>query len=272
MAPTPRQPTPSGERPRIAVIAEPDATILNAPALVTTNAARRAAEGPPPAAAATARRAALRPQRLPQSTLPASALTLRPRTPPGRSQPPDGYIAPDGTVRTNQASASDCPAYRVTLNPDDGLYLLPYVARRADGSPWDSSRASQHDDPATLQTFLPDASRLFEEVDRSAAARDGHIDTLSSQASFAFYRVAPPADYTNGLSESCHPDIGSGDIPPEVQGRDFFPYTTSHAAAPSLDTLALITNQVADITSKGRVHRRNMTGRHSPPSRRPATG
>jgi hypothetical protein len=47
---------------------------------------------------------------------------------------------------------------------------------------------------------------------------------LSSRADFDFYRAVPAGGYTKGLPAAQRTDVGSGDIPPETLGADFFPY------------------------------------------------
>ena len=64
--------------------------------------------------------------------------------------------------------------YEVELHPQDGPYLLPYVARRSDGSshgvPFEEADVI---DPKLnyggRQFFYPDASRMFADIDRTIA-------------------------------------------------------------------------------------------------------
>ena len=56
--------------------------------------------------------------------------------------PPDGYLNASGAFVEAREDDNDRPVYRVTLDPQDGLYLLPYVATRADGTPWDGDGLS----------------------------------------------------------------------------------------------------------------------------------
>ncbi|MSQ32153.1 MAG: hypothetical protein EXR59_02805 [Dehalococcoidia bacterium] len=108
------------------------------------------------------------------------------------------------------------PYYEVELRPEDGLYLLPYVARRKDGSsngvPFEESDLNN---PAlgfgARQFFYPDASRIFEEIDRTIHGRDEHgeADILDRKATFDFIRAIPPGGYTS-----------KG----EKLGVDYFPY------------------------------------------------
>ncbi len=108
------------------------------------------------------------------------------------------------------------PYYEVELRPEDGLYPLPYVARRKDGSangaPFEESDLNN---PAIAfgarQFFYPDASRLFEEIDRTIHGRDEHGEAgiLDRKATFDFIRAVPPGGYTS-----------KG----EKLGVDYFPY------------------------------------------------
>ena len=73
------------------------------------------------------------------------------------------------------------------------------------------------------QPFYPDASRLFEEIDRLGIGDDGLASLLSSKADYDFYRAVPSGGYTKGLPASKRTDVGEGDIAPEMLGRDFSP-------------------------------------------------
>lgn len=167
---------------------------------------------------------------------------------------PDGYVDGDGEFHEARTSDADTPVYAVTLHPDDGLYPLPYMARRSDGRAWEDDAV----DPARpgaghRQPFYPDASRLFEEIDRFEVGPDGDVNQLSSLADFDFYRPVPSGGYTRGLPERDRTDIGSGDIPPEVLGEDYFPYRPAALRRePPLGALADLTNGVQAALSSGR--------------------
>jgi hypothetical protein len=167
--------------------------------------------------------------------------------------PPDGYIGSDGTFRKTRANADDKPVYEIELNPDDGLYSLPYMAIQADGNPWDEECASPGA-PANKarQGFFPDGSRSFEEIDRFSIGVDGMASQISSLAIVDFYRGAPPSGYTKGLPAHLRTDKGEGDIPPEVRGKDFYPYKPYHlASAPPRPMLAKVTNDMQALVSSG---------------------
>jgi L-asparaginase len=191
-------------RPRIAVFAGPTATILNAPPL---------------------RDGYLRPQRLgvdaevyvvARSAHPMEHDTL------SRLQP-DAYVDDDGNVTRNAAPAGGTALYRVTL-PRGLLIPLPYTIR----------------DDAAPQTFYPDASRVYEEVDRLAIDDDGRAGVLTEIADFVFFRPAPPAGYVH-----TGPRI-------ERRGEDFFPYGDDDVRAePTSDTLAKLTNEVQAALAHG---------------------
>ncbi|MBO9523746.1 MAG: asparaginase [Nocardioidaceae bacterium] len=201
-------------RPRIAVFTGPMPTIANTPPLLT--GAR-----------------SLRPQRL---AAPVTVLVEAYSAHPLEEQaahlygPPDAWLE-DGT-----------PVLRVELRPEDGLFLLPYAARRADGSPWDGTvEAASPED--TRQTFLPDARRLYEEIERFEVGGDGRPVALSELADFDFFRAAPGGGYPRGVP---------GDVEPERLGVDYFPYEPPHLVRePDLAALARITNQVQAAASSG---------------------
>lgn len=167
--------------------------------------------------------------------------------------PPDGYVDIHGTFHSSRQSPEDKAVYRVTLEPEDGLYLLPYMALQADGSAWDGGCTSPGAPfEKCRQTFYPDASRLFEEIDRGLGGRNGSgtANVLSSKASFDFYRAVPSGGYTKGLAHAARTDIGEGDIPPESLGEDFFPYTP-YRRDPRMEDLAKATNSVQKALDSG---------------------
>src|ERR1700755_2976893 len=134
-------------RPKIAHLAGPNATIQNSPPLVTSNKARRKYGLPPRknADGSDPRFDALRAQRL---AAPATVYVEQFSAHPLEGDaaelyaPPDGYVGKDGTFSKTRVSPDDKPVYEVALNPDDGLYPLPYMAIQADGNPWDEECAS----------------------------------------------------------------------------------------------------------------------------------
>ena len=241
------------QRPRIAVFSGPLATIQNSPPLVTSNKSR-ARHGLPllthPDGSA-ARFDHLVAQRL---AAPVEVFIEQFSAHPLEQDaaqlyaPPDGFLDVNGTFHKQRQSPEDKPVYRVTLNPEDGPYLLPYMALQASGDPWDDDCAS-HGAPADQcrQPFYPDAARIFEEIDRGIGgkARSGMANELSSRAEFDFYRVVPSGGYKKGLAQADRTDVGSGDIPPEVLGEDFFPYTPDYFRREALQRdLAKVANQV----------------------------
>ena len=100
--------------------------------------------------------------------------------------PPDGYVDPEtGIFQNERRSSGDVPVYEVRLRPEDGLYPLPYMARQADGSAWDDYCASAGAPKERCRVpFYPDASRIFEEIDRLGIGSGGRNNLLSSKADF----------------------------------------------------------------------------------------
>lgn len=160
--------------------------------------------------------------------------------------PPDGYLDQEGAFHAERQGPSDTPVYEVTLRPEDGLLPLPYMARQADGSAWDGDAASPGAAAgATRQPFYPDASRLFEEIDRLAYEENGQANALGARADFDFIRVVPPAGFTGGRPAAERTDLGAGDIPPETIGEDYFPYRPQQLRRePPRHLLAQVTNRV----------------------------
>jgi L-asparaginase len=133
--------------------------------------------------------------------------------------------------------------WEVELRPEDGPYLLPYVARRADGSPAGSPfEASDVTNEALglggRQFFYPDAERIFTEIDRTITGRDedGAGSALDRLADFDFIRVLPPAGYTQRG---------------EAAGRDFFAYLP-RSQFPPASALARVANAVQKVLESGR--------------------
>src|SRR5712691_2389069 len=249
---------PPATKPRIAVFSGPTATIQNSEPLVTSNKARHK-HGLPLRAnpdGSPLRFDALRPQRLAAPVTvyisQFSAHSLE-RDAAELYAPPDGYLYPAGSFHTERQGPHDVPVYEVTLRPEDGLYPLPYMARQANGQAWEDDGAVPQAPAAQCrQPFYPDASRLFEEVDRLGIGDDGLASLLSSKAHYDFYRAVPSGGYTKGLAASKRTDVGEGDIAPETLGRDFFPYRPAYLRwEPPMASLARLTNVVQEALATG---------------------
>jgi L-asparaginase len=216
---------------RIAHLAGPNATIQNTPPLVTSNKARVKHQLPPLTNpdGSPARFDVLRAQRLAAPvTIYVEQFSAHPLEADAAELygPPDGYIDSAGQVHREQQSADDKPVYEVELRPEDGLYPLPYMALQADGAAWEEECAFPNaPEPKARQGFFSDGSRSFEEIDRLQIGEHGTGNLISGKAEIDFYRILPPSGYTKGLSADRRTDTGSGDIPPERRGVDFFPYS-----------------------------------------------
>jgi len=168
--------------------------------------------------------------------------------------PPDGYLDAHNTFHKTRTGPGDRPVYEIVLRPEDGLYPLPYMGRRADGSAWEDWQPANGARGLIRQPFYPDASRLFEEIERMGAESTGN---LSGRARFDFFRPAPSAGYVHGLPAARRTDTGTGDIPPEKAGVDYFPYAyrgaspTENMYDPPRAMLAEITNRVQDLVGTG---------------------
>src|SRR5262245_28986994 len=247
------------DRPRIAHLAGPNATIMNSTPLVTSNKARQK-YGLPLVAnedGTPARFDVLRPQRLAAPvTVYVEQFSAHPleRDASDLYGPPDGYLDAQGQFHKARRNPADKPVYEATLTPEDGLYPLPYMARQADLSPWQEECAAPGA-PAqrARQAFYPDGARVFEEVDRLAIGHKGWGNLIASRVDIDFYRALPPAGYTKGLPASERTDIGEGDIAPERRGRDFIAYKPYHLDThESRPALARITNIVHRLVPSGK--------------------
>ncbi len=245
------------QKPKIAVFSGPTATIQNSQALVTSNKARKKYGLPllsnPDGTAL--RFDALRHQRLATPvTVYVEALSAHPLEQDMAElyAPPDGYVnAETGAFSKERQRTGDIPVYEVNLRPEDGPYLLPYMARQADGQAWDGHCGSRGAPPEKCRVpFYPDASRIFEEIDRFGLGGNGRNNLLSSKADFDFYRPAPSGGYRKGLPANKRTDVGDGHIPNETWGEDFFTYTPL-SQQPAMPTLARLTNMVQRALANG---------------------
>ena len=244
--------------PKIAVFAGADATILNTEPLVTSNKARRA-RGLPERVDPEGRSLRfdpLRPQRLAAPvTVYVEQFSAHPLEADAADLygPPDGYVDESGTFHRERSGPADVAVHEILLEPGDGLYPLPYMAAQADGRPWEGDEADPFGPPEGVrQPFLPDPSRLFEEIDRLHPGDDGLSSHLSRLADFDFHRATPPGGYTRGLPVGRRTDVGEGAIAPEVRGRDYYPYRPAHLLRlPSRRILATVTNTVATALGRG---------------------
>jgi L-asparaginase/Glu-tRNA(Gln) amidotransferase subunit D len=244
-------------KPRIVVFSGSTATIANSPALVTSNKARLrhglplltgAGDEPLPDV--------LRPQRLAAPvTVYVEAYTAHPLEPDAVDlyAAPDGWITPDGTFHDVEPATDAKPVHVVELRPEDGLVPLPYMARQSGGSAWEDAEPYPGAPASgTRQTFYPDASRIYEEIERLGVDGTGNPVGLSRIADFDFVRAAPPAGWTHGRAAGLRTDLGEGDIAPEELGRDFQGYAPGHLARePALETLAGATNIVQRTLDSG---------------------
>ena len=245
-------------RPTIAVFSGPTATVQNSEPLVTSNKARRKyglpllsnPDGSP------FRFDALRPQRLAAPvTVYVEQFSAHPLEADAAELygPPDGYLDTAGAFHKERQGTADRPVYEVVLEPTDGLYWLPYMARQQDGSAWDSECARPFaPQEQARQTFFPDASRIVEEIDRIGLDEFGKANILSSKADFAYFRAAPSAGYKHGLPAAARTDVGDGDIPPEQMHEDFWAYRPVHLRSePPMAALAKLTNIVQKALATG---------------------
>jgi hypothetical protein len=167
--------------------------------------------------------------------------------------PPDGYLDDAGAFHKERTGPSDKAVYEVTLTPEDGLYPLPYMARQANGEPWEMDGTGP-DAPAELcrVPFFPDGSRLFEEIDRLGISDDGVGGLLAAKADFDFFRALPSGGYTKGRRAGERTDVGAGDIAAEIRGTDFFPYRPPYLRKePPMSALARLTNVVQGALATG---------------------
>jgi L-asparaginase len=211
-------------KPKIAVFSGPTATISNSPPLVTSNKARLPNERKIPG-----RYDHLVPQFLYE---PVKVKIRKFSSHPLEDDASDVY------------QSDNKEYYEVTLSPEDGSYLLPYAARRADGSkngvPFEASDLLNRDlDYGTRQTFYPDAQRIFEDIDRTIYGRteDGEGSILDRKADYDFIRALPSGGYVRRGEKS---------------GVDYFPYKPYPLEkSPRVGDLARVANCVQNTLRHG---------------------
>jgi L-asparaginase len=250
----PERPDDETELPRIAVFSGPTATIQNTPPLLTR-------DGP------GGRRDTLRAQRL---AAPAVVYVEQFSAHPLEADssdlyaPPDAYVSAGGEVLPPDAGSGPglTPVLKVELLPADGPFLLPYKSISRSGAPWlGSGLAPAAPEDEQRQTFFPDASRLYEEIDRFGVDGEGYGRLLTSQARYAFFRAIPSGGYRKGLRADLRTDYELGgdgprpaanDIPPEQRGTDYFGYFPRHLRTePDTAALAGATNLIQETLGSG---------------------
>ena len=236
----------AAEKPKIAIFSGPTATIQSNQALITSNKAR-AKYGLPLQTGLDGRPITdvLRPQRLAAPVkvyIEAFSAHAIEQDAADLYGPPDGYVDLQGVFSTERKNPTDKPVYEVVLEPKDGLYPLPYMARQVDGKPWDDNGPVKgQGEEGSRQHHYPDGSRFFEEMERLGGK-------VYEKADYDFYRAAPSAGYTKGLPAARRTDVGEGDIPPEKLGVDYFPY----GYPPPRTYLAKATNVVQKAMATGK--------------------
>jgi hypothetical protein len=239
----------AAEKPKIAVFSGPTATIQNNKPLITSNKAREQYGLPLHKDEwGTVTTDWPRYQRL---ALPVTVYIEMFTAHPLESDVKELYAAPDGYVNNKgkfsktKTSNMDKPVYAVTLMPEDGLYALPYMGRQTNGQAWEGVAATTGAPFAqSRQTFVPDASRIFEEIERNGGE-------INAKAEYDFYRAVPAGGYTKGLSHDKRTDVGEGDIKPEKLGEDFFTYGP-YAAAQGRSKMARSVNFVQQALNSGK--------------------
>src|SRR5260370_12497614 len=136
------------DRLRIAHLAGPTAPFQNSPPLVTSNKARqkyglsvrRNRDGSDP------RFDALRAQRLAApATVYVECFSAHPLEADAAELygPPDGYLDAEGTFHKEPTNPQDKAVFEIKILPEDGLYPLPYMARKPAGEAWDGECRSE---------------------------------------------------------------------------------------------------------------------------------
>ncbi len=228
------------ELPKIAVFSGPTATIQNSPPLISGESVLRAQR--------VAVSAEIWVEQFSGHPLEADSADLY--------APPDGWIDEHGSIHAGDSIDVDptwTPAIRIRIEPKDGPLLLPYTAKTRDGKFWESNGLTpDSEESAQRQTFYPDATRLYEEIDRFGVDFEGHGRPLSSRARFEFFRPAPSGGYRNIRSQDGDGQFGGEAFLSERRGIDYFGYFPRHLRTePGTDALVRATNLVNRVLSSG---------------------
>jgi L-asparaginase len=214
------------QRTRIAVFSGPTATITNSPTLVTSKKGRIAGDKDTSGSIDHI---------VPQLLYEPVTVKIRKFSAHPLEGDSKGVYTDDGKEY-----------YEVKLLPEDGLYHLPYVARRKSSMTGKDSVPFEYTDLENdeinfggRQSFYPDASRIFNEIDRGIYGRgpDGEGSILHRRADFDFIRVLPSGGYT---------------MKGERSGVDFFPYMPRRLRKhPGPQGLARVANIVSRTLESG---------------------
>ncbi|GAA2234031.1 hypothetical protein N1031_09350 [Herbiconiux moechotypicola] len=242
-------------RARVVIFSGPRATIQNSAALRTSQSVRRARGL---SGADDTQPESLRSQHLAAPvTAYVAAFSAHPleRDSAELYGPVDGWLDPATGEFSETEIAGGTAVYKVTLDPADGPFPLPYAATQANGEPWNGP----FDDNGTArQLFYPDASRIVNEIDHFGLDGYGANNLMGELADFDFVRAAPSGGYTKGQAAADRTDTPTpagfrgepGDLAPEVLGENFFPYMPMRQE-PALPTLATLTNIVYETLASG---------------------
>ena len=223
-------------RPRIAHFAGPNATIMNSPPLVTSNKAReqyglpllRHPDGTPSAFDV------LRAQRLAAPvTVYVEQFSAHPleRDAAELYAPARRLPRPAGVFHRERQGPEDVPVYEVTLRPEDGLYPLPYMARQANGDPWEEDCAYPNAPAASGPSVVLSGRLARVRGDRPPGhRREGRGQPDRRPGRRRLLPAAAAGRLHEGTARGAAQRRGRGDIAPEARGRDFFPYRPVHLA------------------------------------------
>ena len=154
--------------------------------------------------------------------------------PPNCTRRPTATLTTAGVFHRERQGPHDTPVYEVTLQPEDGLYPLPYMARQASGQAWEGDGSTPMAPAAQCrQPFYPDASRLFEEIDRLGVddERAGQ-PAVRPKRRMTYYRArALGRLYQRACRRSQRTDIGEGDIASESLGQALLPVSPGTTCA-----------------------------------------
>ena len=246
-------------KPRIAHLSGPTATIQNTPPLVTSTKARQK-RGLPPLRntdGSPARFDALRAQRL---AAPAKLYVEQFSAHPLEADSSDLYGPPDGYVDAREPFTSSRPAPTTSRSTRSSfvqrMASIPcpiWPFRRTVSHGRTSAPSRMRRIPRPGKAFFPTARVRSRRSTVSRSLDTGQVNAISALADIDFYRPQPPSGYRKGLPAGKRTDIGEGDIPPEVRGKDFFPYRPVHlAGGPPRPALAQLTNVAQKVLSSGK--------------------
>ena len=160
----------------------------------------------------------------------------------------------------------DKPVYEITLEPEDGLYPLPYMARQANGQPWETDGTEKNAAGRTDARAVFSRRLALIRRDRPLGdfRRRGGLFAYRKAAFRFLSRSAVGRLHDRGEARASAPISATATFAPEIRGSDFFPYRPGYLRKePPMAALARLTNVVQRALARRQIFRRDLARRQS---------